>query len=305
MDFSSLVGTLFDKLNGWLETFVAMLPNLVVAVVVVLVFGLVSKYLSRAVDNGLRRIISSPQLAGLVAQVVRVGVIAGGLFVALSVLQLDKTVTSLLAGIGIAGLALGFAFQDIAANFVSGVLMAVRSPFAVNDLVKVSDFFGRVETIDLRATRLTQLSGETVIIPNKDVFQNAIVNYTETKCRRVEIGVGVSYGDDLRKAKKVALEAVTAIESRDQDREVELFFTGFGGSSVDFELRFWIEQADQGPYLAARSEAIMAIKEAYDANDITIPFPIRTLDFGALGGESLGDHLGEHLKNVKPLRRSS
>lgn len=304
MNFPDLLEPLLDKLYGWSETLIAMLPNAVVAIATVAAFGVLSRYLARGVERGLGRLLSSPQLVGLAGSVARVATIAAGVFVALSVMQLEKTVTSLLAGIGIVGLALGFAFQDIAANFVSGVLMAVRTPFKVDDLVKVSDHFGHVERIDLRATRVRLLSGETVIIPNKDVFQNAIVNYTETPCRRVEVDVGVSYGDDLRKAKEIAVEAVRDLSLRDADRDVELFYSGFGASSVDFQLRFWIRQADQRSYLSARSEAIMAVKAAFDAHELTIPFPIRTLDFGALGGESLSEHL-EQFQNVEPLRRTS
>jgi len=298
MNFSDLLGPLVTKLEHWLELAVSMLPNMVVAIGLVVLAGLIAKYLTSAVEKGLSRVMQSPQLAGLIAQMVRVAVICGGLFIALGVLNLDKTVTSLLAGIGILGLALGFAFQDIAANFVSGVLMAIRNPFAIGDLVKISDYFGHVEEMNLRATRLTQLSGETVILPNKDVFQSAIVNYTETKCRRVELAVGVSYGDDLEGVKKIAVEAVQEVGDRDMSRDVEFFYTGFGGSSIDFEIRVWINKSDQKAFLATRSALLVAIKKAFDAKGVAIPFPIRTLDFGVSGGESLVAHLGDRLSDI-------
>lgn len=279
MEFGSLFENLLDKLEGWLETAVAMLPNLAVAVVVLVVFGFAARFISRGVARALEHVMSNKQVASLLVKAVRIAIIVVGVFVALGILNLDKTVTSLLAGVGIIGLALGFAFQDIAANFVSGVLMAARRPFVVEDLVKISDFFGRVSAIDLRATRLTQLTGETVIIPNKEVFQNAIVNYTETPKRRIDLTVGVSYDDDLRRARSLAIEAVEGLEHRLESSEVQLFYTGFGSSSIDFTIRFWIDDAEQVAYLRARSEAVIAIKQAFDDNDITIPFPIRTLEF--------------------------
>ncbi|MCR9160001.1 MAG: mechanosensitive ion channel family protein [Nannocystaceae bacterium] len=295
MELAELFAQVVDKLQGWLATAVKMLPNAAVAIAVVLVFGLLSRWLSKLADRGLSRVVKQPQIVSLLTSIVRIAILAGGVFTALSVLNLDKAVTSLLAGVGIVGLALGFAFQDIAANFVSGLLMAVRQPFALGDLVEVGGSFGKVESIDLRATRLTLLSGESVIIPNKDVYQSAIVNYTDTQKRRVEVEVGVSYGDDLVKAKNVALEAVRALEVCDPETAADLVYTGFGGSSIDFTLRFWIRDASQKAFLHARSEAIMAIKEAFDANDVSIPFPIRTLDFGVSGGESLEAHIGERL----------
>lgn len=291
IDINELWTVVVDKVEDWLTAAVALLPNLVMAILIVVGFGIASRWVRRLAEKGGKKIISSPQLVGLFASVLRIIVVATGAFIALSVLNLDKAVTSLLAGVGIVGLALGFAFQDIAANFVSGVLMAVRRPFQLKDLVQVGDFFGRVEAIDLRSTRVTLLSGETVIVPNKDVYQNAIVNYTETTARRVEVEVGVSYADDLRNAAKLATDAVTSIECRDSERDVELFFTEFGGSSINFVLRFWLTTAEQVDYLLARSESIIAIKEAFDDGGITIPFPIRTLDFGIAGGEQLREHL--------------
>lgn len=280
MQFTTLFEHLVDKLHGWLEAIVTMLPNMAVAVLVLLGFVFASRWTSRGVAKALEHLVSNQQIAALLVKGIRIGIIILGSFIALGILNLDKTVTSLLAGVGILGLALGFAFQDIAANFVSGMLMAVRRPFIVDDLVKVSDFFGRVTAVDLRATRLTQLTGETVIIPNKDVFQNAIVNYTDTSKRRVDLTVGVSYGDDLRRARELAIEAVEAIEARDDSRPVELFYTGFGGSSIDFTVRFWIDDAEQVAFLSARSAAVMTIKESFDTHGISIPFPIRTLDLG-------------------------
>lgn len=291
MEVKPLLERLLDKLESWLNTIVDMLPNVAVAIVVVVAFGLAAKWVSRGVGRALQRFVGSPQLLILVTKLVQIAMVAAGAFVALDILHLDKAVTSLLAGVGIVGLALGFAFQDIAANFVSGVLMAIRRPFAIGDLIEVADHFGRVDAIDLRTTQLTRLSGETVIIPNKDVSQNPLINYTKTQCRRIDVEVGVSYGDDLERARELALGAARELELRDHDRQVELFFTGFGSSSIDFVLRFWVKDASQRAFLEARSEAIIAIKRVFDDEGITIPFPIRTLDFGIVGGEPLGEHL--------------
>ena len=118
-----------------------------------------------------------------------------------------------------------------------------------------------------------------------------MINFSTTGKRRIDLGVGVSYGDDLDKARQLALEAVEAIPDRDPEGEVELFYQEFGSSSIDFVVRFWIDFQRQSQYLKARSEAVMAIKKAFDAHGITIPFPIRTLDFGIVGGERLADTL--------------
>ena len=134
------------------------------------------------------------------------------------------------------------------------------------------------------------------MIPNADVYKNPIINYTFSGKHRVDVDVGVSYSDDLEKAKSVAIEAVEGLEVRDGSRDVQLFYNEFGGSSINFTVRFWIDYRRQVEFHQARSDAIMAIKKAFDENDITIPFPIRTLDFGA--GPSGGKGLETSLRSA-------
>ncbi|NND72258.1 MAG: mechanosensitive ion channel family protein [Rhodothermales bacterium] len=264
-----------------------MLPNLVAAVLITIVFALLARLVRRIATSGINKVASNLQVANLVGSVVYIVVLTAGLFVALGVLNLDKTVTTLLAGVGVIGLALGFAFQDIAANFMSGIFLAFRKPFEIGDIVETNGVTGTVNVLNLRATVLMTPTGQKVIVPNKHVFENPITNYTAYGRRRVDVGVGVSYGDDLEKAKRLALEAAAKVSSRDTDTEPTLFFTEFGGSSINFVVRIWVPFKKQPDYLSAQSEAIMLIKDAFDKNDITIPFPIRTLDFGIKGGETL------------------
>jgi small conductance mechanosensitive channel len=186
-------------------------------------------------------------------------------------------------------LALGFAFQDIAANFMSGFIMALYRPFEVNDLVEVADKKCRVVRVELRATEVETLDGLSILVPNKAIFQNPIINYTRTRFRRMDLSMGASYGDDMEKVRSTVLAAVRDVPKRDPEREPELFFDSFGDSSINFQLRIWLLESTQPVYMAARSEAMIAIKKAFDREGITIPFPIRTLDFGAggVGGERL------------------
>ncbi len=289
LEITNALKLVTDKLEGWLETLIAMLPNFVVAVFVLLAFFLIARLLRRLAHRIFGKFSGRTALNDLFANVLYFGVLAVGIFVALSVLQLTQVVTTLLAGVGIVGLALGFAFQDITANFVSGILIVMRRPFEVGDIISSDDHMGVVTNINLRITTVRTFQGLEVLIPNKQLFQNVVVNYTHTKDRRVDLAVGVSYGDDLRKVKDLTLKVVSGLDSIDKTKEVTLFFDEFGDSSINFKVRFWAKSSGQLDFLTARSEAIMAIKEAFDENDITIPFPIRTLDFGIKGGEKLSE----------------
>jgi small conductance mechanosensitive channel len=278
-----------EKLDSWLATTIAMLPNLVVAALIVVVFTLASKLVQRLTRKVLLR-VTNPSIARLMGTIACMLVIAAGLFFALGVLELEKTVTSLLAGAGLIGLALALAFQDLTGNLIAGFYMSFKKPFVPGDLVETNDTLGTVELTDLRSTVLRTPEGQLVMIPNRQVFDSRLVNFTCGGSRRVDVPVGVSYGDDLEQVAEIAVEAVSAVEERDPERDVELYYAGFGSSSIDLTVSFWISSRTAN-YRGARSEAIVRLKKAFDEHGVTIPFPIRTLDFGIKGGEHVSEAL--------------
>ena len=287
MEIKSIYELITGKLETWINTTIEMLPNLAVALLVVIVFYVIAKLIKNFVGKILSKVTSNKTVTGLAQTIMGVLVIGIGVFLALTILNLSGVVTSLLAGAGIIGLALGFAFQDIASNFISGILLSVRHPFGIGDIIDTNDHFGTVVKLNLRNTVIRTPQGQVIYVPNKVVYENPFMNYTKNGERRIDLSCGVSYGDDLEKAKKVAIEAIEGLENRDTSRDVELYFNEFGGSSINFTLRFWISFQQLPQFWSAQSEAIMALKKAFDENDIMIPFPIRTLDFGIRGGEQL------------------
>lgn len=286
-----------EKLETWGDGLIAMLPNIVVAIVVMIVFWLLGRIVRSIVHRTLRRTATRSAVARLIGTVIALLSMTLGLFIALGVLQLDRTVTSLLAGAGVLGLVIGFAFQNLAANFLAGTMISLRRTYREGDIIETNGHFGTIREINLRSTRLLTPEGQIVLLPNKDAFEMPLVNYSITGRRRVDLAVGVSYGDDLDRAREIALEAVRGIEGRLEDREPELFFEEFGSSSINFVVRFWVPFRKQTDYLAPRSEAVMRIKGAFEANDLTIPFPIRTLDFGIRGGTTVTEALHPILRD--------
>ena len=293
MNLGNAWNLLSRKVAGWGRQFVLLLPNLLMAVLVIVVTWIVARMVRSLVARLLKRVSHSEQVNWLLAQTVYVAIFAAGTFIALGILGLDKTVASLMAGAGIVTLALGFAFQDIAANLMAGIYLSVRRPFRRGHLIKAQDYFGTVNQINLRWTEVYTQQGQLVLIPNKQVFENPIMNYSALGRRRIDLNVGVSYGDDLVKAKEVAIRAVEEIPERLPERPIELYYEEIGESSINFVIRFWVPFSKQADYLGARSEAIIRIKQAFDAEGITMPFPTRTLDFAVKGGETLTEALQE------------
>lgn len=291
MELTQALNDAVAKVTEWIEALVRSLPEIVAAAVILLFFAVLARAVRGVVRRITGRITPHPSLKDLAATTASVAVWALGIMLALGILELDRTVTSLLAGVGIIGIALGFAFQDIAANFVAGILLNIRRPFTDGDLVETNGFFGHVERIDLRATRVRTLEGQLVLIPNKSVFGNPITNYAAGPQRRMDLRCGVTYGEDLEKARSVALAAMEDVANRRTDREPELFYEEFADSSINFVLRLWLRDSEQRTFLEARSDAVIRLKKAFDANDVTIPFPIMTLDFSDSGTRLLDEPL--------------
>ncbi|MEP6467111.1 MAG: mechanosensitive ion channel family protein [Parafilimonas sp.] len=289
MDFSKAYQLISQKLTLWLHGFITLLPNILLATIILVIGLFIAKKIKLLAAKLIKKISRNRTLDNLFTSIVYIFFIGIVIFIVLSVLHLSTAVTSVLAGAGIFGLALAFAFQDIAANFISGVFLSFRRPLHVDDIVKIKDYMGKVMEINLRDTVIATFQGQMVIIPNKDVFQNPIENYTLLGKRRVDITVGISFGDDLEKVKNITLDAVKDIEGLSKEDKVTFFYKEFGDSSINFLLRLWVNCPDQPIYLEVCSQAIMRIKKAYDANDIMLPFPIRTLDFGIKGGASLSE----------------
>ncbi|EOR92744.1 Potassium efflux system KefA protein [Arcticibacter svalbardensis MN12-7] len=289
MDINYAFQLITDKLIVWAKELVRLLPNIALAAFI-LVFGFfIAKYVKNLLSRLIRKFMPNETLVNLFSSLIYFFLLGIVFFVALSVLKLDKAVTSMLAGAGIIGLALAFAFQDIAANFISGLFLSIRRPLLVGDIVKIKEYMGKVEEINLRDTTIRTYQGQMVIIPNKDVFQNPIENYSLLGKRRIDLKVGVSYGEDLEKVKEITLQAVKGIEGLAKEDEVTMFYTEFGDSSINYVIRLWINNTEQVNFMEVQSQSIINIKKAYDVHNIMIPFPIRTLDFGIKGGVSLGE----------------
>lgn len=299
MNINDAYNLITDKLETWIDELIRMLPNLVMATLVLIAFYVIARLIRNTIGKLLDKVTDNKNIINLLETIVGVMVLGIGIFIALSILDLDGAVTSLLAGAGIIGLALGFAFQDIASNFISGIILSIRHPFGIGDIIETNDIYGTVQKMNLRNTIIRTPQGQIVYIPNKSVFENVLQNFTSSGERRIDLSCGVSYGDDLKKAKEVAVEAIKTLDNYDKDKGIEFYYDEFGGSSINFKIRFWVNFRKNPDYWSARSDAIIAITKHFDENDIMIPFPIRTLDFGIRGGEKLNTMLqsGQNASN--------
>ncbi len=295
INVSNSLELLRGKFESWIQGAILILPNAVLAGLIIIAFHYISGFVRSLVEKILRKYVSNKALVNFVGILVRLGTFLMGFLLAINILKLDEAVFSVLAGVGIVGLAIGFAFQDVAANFIAGIALVIRKdyPFRVGDIIETNGQVGVIEAIHLRDTMMRTFQGQSIFIPNKQIFENAVINFSLMGKRRIDLAVGVSYGDDLEQVRDVTIKAVRQVSNLDQTHPVELYFEEFGDSSINFQLHFWVTFHKQRDYLKGRDEAIRHIKRAYNQSDICIPFPIRTLDFGIKGGERLSTVVSE------------
>ena len=276
-----------EKLGGWFDVVISHIPNFIVAVIIAIIFSFIARLAGKGMKKVLRRSLDSTQIADLMAYIFKVIVLSVGVFIALDFMGLKSTVTSLLAGAGIVGLAIGFAFQDMTENLIAGIAMGIRKPFKAGDVIETDNVFGSVHSINLRNTLIESFYGQFILVPNKILFRNVLRNYSTLGVRRIEVPVGISYADDIEKASEVIVEKINQFDFVIRKNETAVYAEGFGDSSINLLVWFWIKYPGEPDFMTVRHKGVVAVKQALDAADISIPFPIRTLDFGIKGGEKL------------------
>ncbi|MGI4021189.1 MAG: mechanosensitive ion channel family protein [Janthinobacterium lividum] len=223
MDIDKAYQLIVQKLILWLREFVKLLPNILISVIVLVAGIYIAGWIRTLIFKLIGKISDNKTLNRLFSSVIYIVFIGITLFTVLSILHLDTAVTSILVGAGIVGLGLAFAFQDIASNLISGIFISFRKPIHVGDIVKLKDYMGKVEEINLRDTMLRTFQGQMVIIPNKDVYQNPIENFSMLGKRRFDLSVGVSYGEDLEKVEQVTLQTLKSMKDLSAEDEITFF----------------------------------------------------------------------------------
>ena len=290
---NKLIEPALKTVDQWVEQAASMIPHFLVAALVLLGSFGIGKLLRRLTKRALERSIkpggSSRSSATVLGNLVFVICILTGVAITAAILGLDKVFVSILGSLGVASLVAGYALKDIAANLFAGIVITLRAPFKKGDYIEVESEIGYVEVVDLLYTTIRTTDGQLTFIPNSLVYSDAVTNYTSLGTRRVVLQTGVSYGDDLEHVRALAIETISRLPDVLQTPPVSLFFTEIGGSSYNFDLRYWIKFDNNTQYRDAMSQGIMALKKAFEDADIDLPFPIQTLDFGVKGGVPLED----------------
>ncbi|NNJ25427.1 mechanosensitive ion channel family protein [Alienimonas chondri] len=273
------------------DDFLEQSPLLLVALAVLFVTAILAKIIQfifrRTPGYGKLR----GSLQDLIEQFITVGVWVLGLLIAATVAFPGVTPGSLIATLGLGGVAIGFAFKDIFENFLAGIFILWKFPFDRGDFIECNDVRGKIQQITIRNTLVRQPDGVLVVMPNADLFKNPVDVLTNWKSRRVTITCGVAYGEDVKTSRGLIEEAVKGCDSVESRKPIEIFADEFADSSVNFKISWWADPTPLGER-KSRDQVVEAVKRALDDAGVEIPFPQRTLWFKEPLSVSKRDELG-------------
>ncbi|MCK8463195.1 mechanosensitive ion channel family protein [Aliiroseovarius sp. S1339] len=254
-----------------------ILPELVAALAVIALTWGLSRFAKMIIARLGGRMHLRSNLIEVLSMLASVGLWLIGTLIAVTLVFPSITPAKALTTLGLGSVAIGFAFKDTFENFLAGILILLREPFALGDFVECEDIEGQVEKITIRDTHIRQTDGQLVVVPNHMLFQNPVTVRTSRDLRRITVICGVAYGEDIDIARDVISKAVRNVDTvRDDVKDVQIFATNFGASSVDFEVTWWTGSKPID-VRQSRDQVIAAVKRALDDKGIEIPFPYRTL----------------------------
>lgn len=267
------------------DRFFRHLPGAITGVIVFLFFWLLSRFAMRLVRRLAQRARSDEALRDLLVPLTRFAVLAIGVLMALD--QMGFEVRSLIAGLGIAGLAVGLAAQETMANIFAGFAILWDQPFRIGDTVTMAGNQGQVTEIGLRSTRLRTFDQREVILPNKEVIQQPIVNHSRAPAMRIDAALPVAYGVPVERVREVLLAAARSGLPVLESPEPQVVVTALADSGVTVELRVWV--ADPLDPSSSRFLLLEVAKRALEEAGIEIPFPQRVVRVVGAGA-ALGAH---------------
>ena len=275
----SPVATMTAQLVEMARDAVAIAPNIAIALIVIVLTWVVAIGVRRGAGGAARRARLRPSLINFVELIGNLVTWVLGLMVAAIIVFPGLTPASMLAGLGIGSVAIGFAFKDIFENFLAGIFILLRKDMRIGDYIECEGLDGQVEEISVRETHIRETDGELVIVPNAFLFKNPLTIRTDRAQRRVTVICGIAYGEDVDEARDVIRSAVEGCRTVVQDgKPVQIFAQEFADSAINFEVTWWTGSKPID-VRESRDEVVAAVKRALDEAGIEIPFPYRTLTF--------------------------
>jgi len=282
---------MWQAIYNIIETSVALLPQLLVGIVVFILFWIAAKILRRLSER-FSTFRYGAEVARVFGRLAYVGLILLGFLVAVTIVFPSMTVGTLLSVLGLSSLAIGFAVKDIIENLLAGILILLRHPFRVGDEITSGTFTGTVESIEMRATSIKTYDGQRIVIPNSKIYSEPVTIITAYDILRSQYDIGIGYGDDIARAKQIALDTVKGIDGVLENPGPDVLTWDLAGSAVNLRVRWWTLPR-RPTVVKLRDEVLYKIKKALAEAGIDLPFPTQVVLFHDQTEETDGDRTAQ------------
>lgn len=267
-----------EKISGMVSGAIALLPNIIIGVIIFAIFWLMGKFVRSFVKRQTRD--RDTRNVGLVfGRLIQGALIILGFLIAATIIFPNFQPADALSALGIGGVAIGFAFKDILQNFLAGILILLTEPFAMDDQIIFGDYEGTVEHIQTRATTIRTYDGRRVVIPNAELFTNAVTVNTAYDRRRLQHDIGIGYGDDIAKAKEIILEVLGEHGEILSDPQPEALVVELADSTINIRARWWIEPPRRADFMQSQDWLLENVCNRLVAAGIDLPFPTQQVLF--------------------------
>ena len=288
MDSFTPIQTVIQQLTSMVKATIQALPNVLIAIAVFVIFWFIAKFSKRLIRNFTKG-KQSRNLGLILARLSQGLIILIGAFVALAIVIPSFKPGDLVDLLGVSGVAIGFAFRDILQNFLAGVLILITEPFVINDQIVFGDFEGTVENIQTRATTIRTYDGTKIVIPNAELFTNAVKVNTAFEKRRLQYDVGIGYGDDIAEAKQIILEVLRSNPEAIADPPPEALVVELADCTVNIRARWWVNPPRRAEVLDSQDWVLTELCNKLIMAGIDLPFPTQQILFHDQTDERDGD----------------
>lgn len=273
---------ILQNINNYYNSFLAVLPRLALAILIFIIGIVIINIAAKYIKQKIKTKAEDPLMSGFLSTAIKIILTIVLFMFSLNIAGLSNIAAGILGIAGASAVVIGFAFKDIAENFLAGIILAFNRPFHVGDTVQIENVFGKIMTMQFRYTKITTFDGKNVYIPNSDVLTKPVFNYTEDNFFRTDFLVGIAYENDIEKAKvliRQCLEESTRIVH--DDTHVNFVIEDeLAASTVNLKVFFWINTKDfRRHMLETRGELIKEVKQILEDNGFNLPANITELKF--------------------------
>lgn len=264
---------ILDIFNRQFDALVNKLPDLAVALLVMVLFTLVAIGIHRLINGRLKQRTEDKLRAMFIARVVKWAILLVGLMLAMKAAGLGDVAAGLLAGAGVSAFIVGLALKDIGENFLAGFLLSFSRPFRINDTIEVEGVKGKVLALNLRNTRIKTLDGKDIFIPNASLIKNNLQNYTLDGFMRFELEIGVDYDSDFSKTRKMIQQVLDDHPYVASDHaESKVVFGSLGSSTYNILVQYWVDMFNSGMHhTTIRTEVLDGILDQLNNAGVNMP----------------------------------